>query len=80
MQAHDADTSAATDCTDYSGLGEAVPEKDRGLSNILAEVNQRHEWAMEVQICPRLCVNFNLYYDLVFKLLVDAQGDDRAAC
>ncbi len=48
MQAPDADTTAATDCTDYSGLGEATPEKGKSLNEALAEVNQQHEWAMEV--------------------------------
>lgn len=51
LQAHDADTNAGTDCTDYSGLGDAVPDNNKSLNDVLTEVNQRHEWAMEVRIC-----------------------------
>ena len=58
MQAQDADTSAATDCTDYSGLGDAAAEKDKNLNDVLAEVNQRHEWAMEV------CIHFAIILGL----------------
>lgn len=45
----DDDESAATDCTDYSGLNESRPGKEKDLHDALERANQQHEWAMEVR-------------------------------